>query len=242
MCVTAPVQASSHKHQNQCKAWRFILEDIAVQVFKVGFVGSPENLNAIAALASDYADIPLVAYMPDLSWWQEDKSYFYLDAYNELLLPQTTLLIGNHTTLSRWLLPQWSAEQAPTALDIAAAANVFGVPYTLVTGIALPDQSIANVLCTPQAVLWSQKYERFEAVFTGAGDTLSAAVAALIASDTELSQAVTEGLNYLDRCLENGFRPGMGHVIPDRLFWAHDDEDDETDESNFDIPPYATRH
>ena len=223
---------------------RTILEDIEVQVFKVGFVGTPENLSAIAEMASDYADVPLVAYMPDLSWWQEDQTDLYLDAFNELLLPQTTVLVGNHSTLSRWLLPDWSADKSPTARDIAAAANAFGVPYTLVTGIPLPDQFIDNVLCTPEAILCSHKYERFEAVFTGAGDTLSAALAALIAADSELVEAVAEALSYLDRCLESGFRPGMGNVIPDRLFWAHpqDDEDDALEESPFDLSPNATRH
>jgi hydroxymethylpyrimidine/phosphomethylpyrimidine kinase len=222
---------------------RTILEDIPVQVFKVGFVGSPENLSAIAELASDYSDVPLVAYMPDLSWWTEDQIDLYLDACNELLLPQTTVLVGNHSTLSRWLLPEWSSEHSPTACDIARAANAFGVPYTLVTGIALPDQFIDNVLATPDAVLCSQKYERFEAVFTGAGDTLSATLAALIASDTELVEAVTEALSYLDRCLENGFRPGMGSVLPDRMFWAHpEDDDEEPEESSFEISPNATRH
>ncbi|MEY4943305.1 MAG: hypothetical protein RL254_1486, partial [Planctomycetota bacterium] len=83
---------------------RIILEDVPAQVFKVGFVGTPENLSAIAELASDYADVPLVAYMPDLSWWEEDKIDLYQDACTELLLPQTTLLVGNHSTLSRWLL------------------------------------------------------------------------------------------------------------------------------------------
>jgi hydroxymethylpyrimidine/phosphomethylpyrimidine kinase len=223
---------------------RTILEDIPVQVFKVGFVGTPENVSAIAELASDYAEIPLVAYMPDLSWWQEDQTDQYLDAYNELLLPQATVLVGNHSTLSRWLLPDWSAEQAPSARDIAIAANAYGVPYTLVTGIPLPDQFIDNVLCTPEAILCSQKYERFEAVFTGAGDTLSATLAALIASDSELVEAVTEALSYLDRCLESGFRPGMGSVVPDRLFWAHPETDDDDDitESDFEISPNATRH
>ena len=223
---------------------RAILEDIPVQVFKVGFVGTPENVSAIAELASDYAEIPLVAYMPDLSWWQEEQTDQYLDAYNELLLPQTTVLVGNHSTLSRWLLPDWSAEKSPSARDIATAANAFGVPYTLVTGIPLPDQFIDNVLCTPEAILCSHKYERFEAVFTGAGDTLSAALAALIASDTELVEAVTEALSYLDRCLESGFRPGMGSVLPDRLFWAHPetDEDAGADEPDFEIAPNATRH
>lgn len=223
---------------------RVILEDVPAQVFKVGFVGTPENLSAIAELASDYADVPLVAYMPDLSWWQDDQIDLYQDACTELLLPQTTVLVGNHSTLSRWLLPDWSSDKSPSARDIAKAANAFGVPYTLVTGIPLPDQFIDNVLASPTAVLCSEKFERFEAVFTGAGDTLSAALAALIASGTELTEAVTEALSYLDRCLESGFRPGMGQVIPDRLFWAHPESDDEEapDDLDFDLPPHATRH
>jgi hydroxymethylpyrimidine/phosphomethylpyrimidine kinase len=223
---------------------RTILEDVPVQVFKVGFVGTPENLSAIAELSSDYADIPVVAYMPDLSWWQEDKIDLYLDAFNELLLPQTTVLVGNHSTLVRWLLPDWSSDRNPSARDIAKAANAFGVAYTLVTGIPLPDQFIENTLCSPTAVLCSERFERFEAVFSGAGDTLSAALAALIASGTELAEATTEALSYLDRCLESGFRPGMGNVIPDRMFWAHPEEDDEESppESNFEISPNDTRH
>jgi hydroxymethylpyrimidine/phosphomethylpyrimidine kinase len=222
---------------------RAILEDVPVLVFKVGFVGSPENLSAVAELASDYADIPLVAYMPDLSWWQEDKIDLYQDAHNELLLPLTTLLVGNHSTLSRWLLPDWSEERSPTARDIARAANVFGVPYTLVTGIPLPNQFIDNVMCSPTAVMCSVKFEHFDAVFSGAGDTLSAALAALIATGTELSESVTEALSYLDRCLESGFRPGMGNVLPDRLFWAHPEiDDDEPQESSFEISPNDTRH
>lgn len=221
---------------------RAILEDMPVQVIKVGFVGTPENLSAIAELASDYADVPVVTYMPDLSWWQEDQIDLYQDACTELLLPQTSVLVGNHSTLSRWLLPDWNADKSPGARDLAKAAEAFGVPYVLVTGIPLPDQFIENVLASPNTILRSEKFERFDATFTGAGETLSAALAALIASGTELAESVTEALSYLDRCLESGIRPGMGHVIPDRLFWAHPDEDDEAPESTFEISPNATRH
>lgn len=228
---------------------RTILEDIPVQVFKVGFVGTPENLSAVAELTSDYASVPVVAYMPDLSWWQEDRTDLYQDAFAELLLPQTTLLVGNHSTLVRWLLPEWGAEHAPGAMDIARAATDAGVPYTLVTGIPLPEQFIDNVLCTADTVLCSHRFERFDAVFSGAGDTLSGTLSALIASGSELVEAVGESLNYLDQCLGNGFRPGMGNVLPDRMYWAHPDADDEEEDddapnSGFDIElsPNATRH
>jgi hydroxymethylpyrimidine/phosphomethylpyrimidine kinase len=225
---------------------RAILEDIPVQAFKVGFVGTPENVSAIAALASDYAEIPVVAYMPDLSWWADDQIDLYQDAFNELLMPLTTLLVGNHSTLSRWLLADWSEPNNPTARDIAQAASELGVPYTLVTGIPLPDQFIDNVLSTPEAVLCSVKFERFEAIFSGAGDTLSAAITALIAGGGELTESVNEALTYLDQSLANGFRPGMGNVLPDRLFWAHPDDDDDgsdaASEISFEIPPNETRH
>jgi hydroxymethylpyrimidine/phosphomethylpyrimidine kinase len=211
---------------------RTALEDAPVQLIKVGFAGSPENLSAIAQIASDYADVPLIAYLPDLSWWDERSAENYLDALRELLLPETTVLVGNHSTLCRWLLPEWGQERSPSARDLAKAAADLGVPYTLVTGIALPDQFIDNALATPEAVLYSEKFERFDAIFCGAGDTLSAALAALLASGCDLTAAVDEALGYLDRCLDGGFRPGMGQVIPDRLFWTQvDSEGDEEGEA-----------
>jgi len=227
---------------------RTILEDVPVQVIKVGFAGSPEALSTIAEIAADYPDVPLIAYMPSLSWWDEGPTDLYEDAFKELLLPQTTVLVGNHSTLWRWLLPEWNSERSPTARDIAKAASEMGVPYTLVTGIPLPEQFIDNVLATPQAVLASEKYERFDAVFAGAGDTLSAALAALVAGGADLAAAATEALAYLDRCLDGGFRPGMGHVVPDRLFWAQpeaeaaDDEDSSSGHPAFDLPAHDTKH
>ena len=61
--------------------------------------------------------------MPDLSWWEDDKQDQYLDAFKELVLPQTSVLVGNHNTLWRWLLPDWEHSRSPTARDIAMAAE-----------------------------------------------------------------------------------------------------------------------
>ena len=230
---------------------RAVLEDLPVQAIKVGFVGSTENISTIAEIATDYDDVPVIAYMPNLSWWREELIDEYLDAFRELLLPQTSVLVGNHSTLWRWLLPDWSSDRSPTARDIARAASEMGVPYTLVTGIPLPEQFVENVLASPQTILGSGKFELFEAVFTGAGETLSAALAALLACGNDLGEATSEALGYLDRCLDGGFRPGMGHIVPDRMFWAQssDEDDDEEDSPNdpadiegFVMPPHDTQH
>ena len=229
---------------------RAVLEDIPPQVIKVGFAGSAENISIIAELTADYDGVPVVAYMPNLSWWEDDQIDQYLDAFRELLLPQTSILVGHHSTLRRWLLPDWASDKNPGPRDIAKAASELGVPYTLVTGITLNDQHIDNVLATPETVVGHEKFERIEAVFSGAGETLSAALAALIATGLDLSAATSEALHYLDRCLDEGFRPGMGKVIPDRLFWAlPETDDDESEEEGpdmnadfFEMPINDTKH
>jgi len=227
---------------------RCALEDMPVQAFKVGFVGSPENLSAIAEITTDYSEVPVITYMPDLSWWDEVAIETYLDACAELLLPQTTVLVGNHSTLCRWLLPEWEGDRAPSPREVARAAAVHGVPYTLVTGFNAADQYLESHLATPETVLATARYERFEATFTGAGDTLSAALCALIAGGTDLQAACAEALTYLDQCLDAGFQPGMGHAVPDRMFWAHDDdaaEDEAASDSALDaddFPLDTTRH
>ena len=141
---------------------RAVLEDLPVQAIKVGFVGSTENISTIAEIATDYDDVPVIAYMPNLSWWREELIDEYLDAFRELLLPQTSVLVGHHNTLWRWLLPDWEGEHSPSARDIAAAAARMGTPFTLVTGIAQPNQMLENVLASPDAVLGRGAFELFE--------------------------------------------------------------------------------
>lgn len=219
---------------------RTILEDVPVQVIKVGFVGGPENISAVAEIAADYADVPLVAYMPNLSWWNEGQIDLYLDAFRELLLPQTTVLVGNNATLRHWLLPESTTDRHARATDLARAAAERGVAFVLVTGLPLAGDRLGNVLASPEAELFSQSFERIDADFLGAGDILSAALAALIATGSELTEATSEALQYLDQALDHGFRPGMGRALADRLFWAASDADDQADTADDGpaLPPF----
>ncbi len=213
---------------------RSVLEDITITAWKVGFLGSAEGVGAVAEILSDYPEVPLVAYMPGLSWLEEDEQQAYLDAFRELVLPQTEVLVGNHQTLTQFLLPEWDSERPASARELAAAAAEHGTRFVLVTSMMVPGPKGAkpsepyfdNVLAGPQGAVTGEKFERFEASFIGAGDTLSAALASLLASGSELHLAVGEALAFLDQALDAGFRPGMGNVIPDRFFWALPDDEE----------------
>ena len=199
---------------------RSILEDVTISAWKVGFLGSAEGVSAVAEVLSDYPDVPLVAYMPNLSWVEEDDQQAYLDAYRELVLPQAEVLVGSHQTLTDFLLPDWTGERPASPRELAVAAAEHGTRFVLVSSVPLPDQFLDNVLASPQGAITGEKFERFEVSFVGAGDTLAASLAALLASGAELHAAVGEALAFLDQSLDAGFRPGMGNVVPDRFFWA----------------------
>ena len=221
---------------------RSILEDVTISGWKVGFLGSTEGVSAVAEILSDYPDVPLVAYMPNLSWLEEDAQQSYLDAFRELVLPQTEGLVGSHQALTDFLLPDWDNERPASPRELAVAAGEHGTRFVLVTSVLIPgakpnDQFMDNVLASPQGAITGEKFERFEVSFVGAGDTLAAALAALLAAGAELTAAVGEALAFLDQALDAGFRPGMGNVIPDRFFWALPPGEEEGEgESDGDAP------
>ncbi len=225
---------------------RSILEDVTLSGWKVGFLGSAENVSAVAEILSDYPDVPLVSYLPALSWLDDEQSQPYVDAFRELILPATEVLVGNHKTLTDFLLPDWDSERPPSARELAVAAAEHGTRFVLVTGVLLPakgqEQFIDNVLASSQGALTGEKFERFDTGFVGAGDTLAAALASLLAAGAELQAAVGEALSFLDQSLDSGFRPGMGNVVPDRFFWAlpPPDQDGDTPPEGADEPDDST--
>ena len=199
----------------------------------------------ISVSRREHPDLPLVAYLPSLSWVEDDQLQPYLDAFRELILPATEVLVGSHKTLTDFLLPEWDNERPASPRELAVSAAEHGTRYVLVTGIMLPskgsEQFIDNVLASAQGAVTGEKFERFDAAFVGAGDTLSAALASLLASGSELQAAVGEALTFLDQSLDAGFRPGTGNVVPDRFFWALPaaEEGEEGAEPAPDEPPAA---
>src|SRR4029078_10636031 len=81
---------------------RCLRENMPVDAFKIGVLGSVENIAAIAEIVSDYPDVPLILD-PVLASGRGDEitNDDMTHALRELLLPQTTILTPNSLEVRR---------------------------------------------------------------------------------------------------------------------------------------------
>jgi hydroxymethylpyrimidine/phosphomethylpyrimidine kinase len=94
----------------------------------------------------------------------------------------------------------------------------------LVTGTHENTPQVINALYGQNGVVRSDTWQRLPGSYHGSGCTLASAIAATIANGLEVSDAVKDAQEYTWQTLKSAFRPGMGQHIPDRLFWARDEE------------------
>ena len=206
---------------------RAVLEDMPVAAFKIGLLGSVENIAAIAEVISDYPDIPLV-FDPVLASGRGDElaSEEMLDALRELLLPQTTILTPNSIEARRLIQDEDNDEDNPDLTECAKRIMRLGCEYVLVTGTHEHTPKVINTLYGERGMVRSDSWARLPGIYHGSGCTLASAIAALLANGLTMEEAVKEAQEFTWQALKFGFRPGMGQHIPDRLFWARDDEDE----------------
>ena len=208
---------------------RAVLEDMPVAAFKIGLLGSVENIAAIAEVISDYPDIPLV-FDPVLASGRGDElaDEEMLDALRELLLPQTTILTPNSIEARRLIQDEDNDEDNPDLAECAKRIVQLGCEYVLVTGTHEHTPKVINTLYGENGVVRSDSWARLSGIYHGSGCTLASAIASLLANGLSMNEAVKEAQEFTWQALQYAFRPGMGQHIPDRLFWARDDDEDES--------------
>jgi len=209
---------------------RTVLEDMPVAAFKIGLLGSVENIAAIAEIISDYPDIPLV-FDPVLSSGRGDElaNEDMLDAMRELLLPQTTILTPNSLEARRLIQDEDNEDDNPDLAECAKRILQLGCEYVLITGTHENTPKVINNLYGEHGLIRSDSWPRLPGIYHGSGCTLASAIAALLANGLPMEEAVREAQEYTWETLKYGFRPGMGQHIPDRMFWAREDEEEEDD-------------
>ena len=199
---------------------RTILEDVPVAAFKLGIIGSVENVTAIAEIVSDYPEVPLIfdpfsSNMPDQG--QETEDIF--QAINELIIPQTTLLVASAAEISR-LAEAWREPTIDDTLTLDVQRLIeLGCEYVFVMGTDITGNEITNCLYDQSGIIRRDSWPRLSGSF-------SAAVTALIANGLAIQDAILEAQEFTNAALAHAQRFGMGKLVPDRYFWAR--EPDET--------------
>ena len=204
---------------------RCILEDMPVAAFKMGMLGSTEIVTVVAEVVSDYPDVPLVLD-PVMASGRGDEfaGEDMVRAMRELLVPQSTIVTPNIPELRR-LADEDDNDEANLA-ECAQRLLDTGCEYVLVTGTHASTPDVVNTLYHRGGVLRADTWQRLAGSYHGSGCTLAAALAANLARGLDIGDAVYEAQDYTWHALVHAFRPGMGQHLPDRLFWARENEGD----------------
>ncbi len=204
---------------------RAVLEDMPIAAFKIGAVGSTENVAVIAEIMADYPDIPLIldpfySAMPDQGFSNPETVL----AIEELLVPQSTLFLLSANEIIR-LAEILRENNVDNTLEKNIADLLkLGCAYLFITGTPCPFPSISNTLYDTSGTLRHDVWPRIPGTFLGAGSTLSGAITALLAMGLDISDAVLEAQEFTMASLTHAERQGMGKLIPNRYFWAQEED------------------
>lgn len=232
-----------------------VLQDMAISAFKVGGLGSSDQVQPIAAILADYDSVPVVldpALDAPLATTEiatgDDAAQELALALHELLLPQATVLVVNLSQARRLVAvsnegdgDSDSADDRSHALPAGACAHELvaaGAGFVLITDAEPGSAQVINALYDSNGLVRTDAMPRIDTGLIrvrGAGDTLSAALAGLLAQGLDMPDAAQEASQYTGAALINALDVGLGVAIPDRLFWAGEDEDD-GEEGSSDVP------
>jgi len=199
---------------------RCVLEDMPVAAFKIGVMGSADIIAGIAEVVSDYPEVPLILD-PVLASGRGDElaNETMLSAMRDLLIPQTTVLTPNSLELRR--IAQSDSDEDELSLEACSVRLLeMGCEYVLVTGTHENTEQVVNILYSREGLVRSDSWKRLSGSYHGSGCTLAAAISAAIANGLDVPEAARDAQEFTWQTLNCAYRPGMGQMIPDRLFWA----------------------
>ena len=141
---------------------RAVLEDIPVDLFKLGDLGNSANAEAVHTILNDYPDIPVVID-PCLNAADGSFNRIESEVLRTLLFPHTTVAV---------LSEQQMLQLTPAADSIAACAQELvdcGCQYLLVTGDHGSSLEVANFLYSFRGLEKRYTRDRLPQSFHGAG-------------------------------------------------------------------------
>ncbi len=154
-----------------------------------------------------------------------------ISAMRELLIPQTTLITPNSLEARRLAQDDTNENDDPDLNECARRLLNLGCEYVLVTGTHENTPQVVNTLYDQKGVVRTDSWQRLPGIFHGSGCTLASAISATIANGLGIPEAVGDAQEYTWQTLKFAYRTGMGQLIPDRLFWAREEEPEDAQDS-----------
>jgi hydroxymethylpyrimidine/phosphomethylpyrimidine kinase len=200
------------EHEWVAEQARLLLAEMRVDAFKLGVLGSAQNVAAIAAVLGAHPDVPVVLD-PVLASGRGDPlaGEDIIGALREMIVPQSTVVTPNSI----------EARRLASASDLRECAQRIvgmGADYVLITGTHEAGDEVVNILYDDSGVVAEESWRRLPGSYHGSGCTLASAIAAAIARGSPVPAAVHEAQEFTWHALAAGFRPGKGQFLPNRSF------------------------
>jgi hydroxymethylpyrimidine/phosphomethylpyrimidine kinase len=191
---------------------RAVLDDIGVDAVKIGMLATAETVTRVARSLDGLApEVPIVL---DPVLRASDGTPLIepggLERMARELVPRVAVLTPNRAEAGALLGRTVTSERevAEAARELAARG-----PAVLVTGGDAGGDEVVDVLVDRQGSATVFRASRLRSRSThGTGCTLSAALAARLASGAELAAAVGEAIDYVRRAMDPGLDLGRGRA------------------------------
>ena len=188
-----------------------LLADFRPRALKIGLLGGAQQVAFVAATIRRAAVPVVLDPVLRAGGGAELADADLIERMRRDLLPLAEILTPNAAEARRL---------APGAGNLAACGRALlalGPRNVLITGGDEPGEPVVNHWFAsgrpPRRFAWP----RLTGKFHGAGCTLAAAIAALLARGLPAAAAVEDAQAYTQRALARAFTPGRGRSIPGRL-------------------------
>lgn len=209
------------------------LNDIDVAVFKIGLLGSVDNIKTVSDILSLYPDTPVIID-PIITSGRGDilmNDVMKQEMIN-LLFPKATLITPNSIEAKKLVCKENENIQDLSIQETVRRLFNLGCQNILITGGHEQTKSVINTLYMNDGDIVPFETERFFGQYHGSGCTLSAAVAGFCAQEYPLREAVYEAVSFTSLALKNAFKIGNGQLIPDRFHWIFNNSSYEEDDND----------
>lgn len=195
---------------------RCLLEDMSVQAIKIGPLYTLESISVLAQIKADYSQVPMVLHLgslPDEAMLEDGDTEDVLSALFQLLLPQSNLVVAEHS-----LLAQWQAEgllSGGTSTPIQALLAL-GAQWVLTSGTPLRAGHEVYFLQGPENQTFNWAWRPSAARPAHVDGLLGCAATIQLARGRQMPDAVEQAIKQAIELGSRAFQPGMGQKLINR--------------------------